>query len=465
MTNLLELPTIQALRDRIQGEVLLPSDPGYDEARAVWNKRFNPRPGAVVRCRSTDDVIAALGLARDRGLPLSVKSGGHSYAGHAVADGALAVDLSLMDSVEIDAERKRAVVGPGATWAEFDAAAQQFGLATTGCTASIVGVAGYTLGGGTGYLARMFGLGLDNLLSVEVVTADGRVLCASESESPDLFWALRGGSGNLGVVTSFEFRLHEVGPEVVSAQAFHPFEDAREVLRFYRDFMKDAPDEVTAYALAMRVPPVEPFPEEQQGKVALAILASHCGDPQEGEAVLAGLTGFGKPILAGAQLVPYTVLQQGFDAGMAPGPRWYSRAHMLAEISDGAIETFLEYVAALPGPFTVAYFEPLGGAIGQVGAGATAFPHRDAAYELHIFPGWTDPAEDEALMRWAQEFHGAMAPYTTGGVYVNLLDRDEEARVPNAYRANYDRLAQLKSKWDPENLFRVNHNIQPQPRD
>ncbi len=463
MTNLFNPTTVQALRDRIQGEVLLPSDPGYEEARAVWNKRFDPHPGAVVRCRSTDDVVAAIGFARDHGLPLSVKSGGHSYAGHGVADGALAIDLSLMDSVEIGAERKRAVVGPGVTWAEFDGAAQQFGLATTGGTASIVGVAGYTLGGGTGYLARMFGLSLDNLLSVEVVNAGGRVFRANQDENPDLFWALRGGSGNFGVVTSFEFRLHAVGPEVVSAQAFHPLEDAREVLRFYRDFMETAPDEVTVYALAMRVPPVEPFPEEQHGEVSLVMLASHCGDPQEGEGVLAELTGFGKPILAGVQRVPYTVLQQGFDAGLAPGPRWYSRAHMLSEISDGAIETFLEYAAALPGQFTVAYFEPLGGAIGRVDRDATAFPHRDAAYELHIFPGWTDPSHDEALMRWAREFHNAMAPYATGGVYVNLLDRDEEPRIPNAYRANYDRLSQLKAKWDPENLFRINHNIRPQP--
>ena len=463
MTNLLEPTTIQPLRDHMQGEVLLLGEAGYDEARSVWNQRFDPRPLAVVRCRSTGDVVAAVNFAREQRLPLSVKSGGHSYAGYAVGDGALAIDLSRMDSVEIDAARKRAVVGPGATWADFDGAAQAHGLATTGCTASIVGVAGYTLGGGTGYLARMHGLSLDNLLSAQVVTAAGRVLRASEDENPELFWALRGGSGNFGVVTSFEFRLHAVGPEVVSAQAFHPFENAREVLHFYREFMRTAPDEVTVYALAMRVPPAEPFPEDQQGKVALAFLASHCGDPNEGDAALAPLTDFGNPFLAGIQRVPYKALQQGFDAGMAKGPRWYTRAHMLAEISDGAIETFARHAAALPGPFTVAYFEPLGGAIGRVQSSATAFPHRDAAYEMHIFPGWTDRAEGEDLMRWARQFHEAMAPHTTGGVYVNLLDRDEEARFPNAYGANYDRLAQLKAKWDPENLFRINHNIPPRP--
>jgi FAD/FMN-containing dehydrogenase len=465
MTNPSDNTTVHTLRDRLQGELLLPGDTGYDEARAVWNRRFDPRPLAVARVRSSDDVAAVVNFARERRLPLSIRSGGHSYAGHAVGDGALALDLSPLNDVRIDAERRRALVGPGATWSELDGAAQAFGLATTGCTVSMVGVAGYVLGGGTGYLARRCGLAVDNLLAAEIVTADGRVLRASAAENDDLFWAIRGGSGNFGVVTSFELRLHPVGPEVVGAQVFHPWENAGDVLRFHRDLMATAPDEVNVYAFALRVPPTEPFPVEQHGRVALALIASHCGDVAAGEAALRRIAEHGTPFLAAIQSMPYATLQQGFDASLTAGPRWYTRAHFLAELSDAAIETFVQHAAELPGQFTTTYFEPMGGAINRVDAGATAFPHREAACALHIFPGWTDPADDENMMRWTRAFHDAMAPYANGGVYVNLLGRDEERRVPDAYGPNYKRLAQLKAQWDPENVFRINHNIRPaQPR-
>lgn len=447
------------MRDRTEGEVLLPGDPGYDEVRAVWNGRFDPSPPVIVRCEGPTDVAVALSVARKIGMPLSVKGGGHSYAGHSMADGALAIDLSTMNAVRVDREARIAIVGPGATWGDFDGAAQEHGLATTGGTVSTVGVAGYTLGGGTGYLARKYGLGLDNLVAAEVVVADGRVLRASEEENADLFWALRGGSGNFGVVTSFEFRLHAVGPEVVSVQSFHPFENAAEVLRFYREYMEGAPDEVTAYTFALRVPPAEPFPEQQHGEVTIALVACHCGDTEEGEAALQELRDFGDPMVAVLQRVPYASLQQSFDAGMQKGQRWYSRAHYLSTLSDEAIETMVRYTEQMPGPVTMAYFEPLGGAIANVDPGATAFPHRDAQYSVHILPGWTDPADDAPVMRWAREFHEAMAPHATGGVYVNLLARDEAERVPAAYGANYERLTRLKAIWDPDNLFRSNHNI------
>lgn len=461
MNKTFDSTTLHPLRDRLEGEVLLPDDPGYDEARAVWNGRFDPHPLAMARCRSTADVVAAVEFARDNGLPLSVRGGGHSYAGHAVADDALALDLSAMATVEVDAERRRATVGAGAKWADLDGAAQASGLATTGGTVSSVGVAGYTLGGGTGYLARKYGLGLDNLVAAEVVLADGRVVEASEDENEDLFWGLRGGSGNFGIVTSFDFRLHPLGPEVVSAQAFHPFDDARDALHFYREFMAEAPDEVTAYAFVLRVPPVEPFPEHHHGKVAIAFVACHCGALEEGEAALRPLKEFGDPILTMLQRVPYTTVQQGFDAGSPPGLRWYSRAHYLEELPDDAIDTMLQHAESLPGAFSMAYLEPMGGAIGRVDPSATAFPHRNARYGIHIFPGWTDPARDEEMKLWAREFHDAMAPYATGGVYVNLLGGDEENGVAAAYGGNYERLTRLKAKWDPENVFRSNHNIRP----
>ncbi|HEX2167453.1 MAG TPA: FAD-binding oxidoreductase [Longimicrobiales bacterium] len=459
MTTMLDSTNTDTFRDRIDGELILPSDPAYDTARKVWNARFDPRPAALVRCRSAADVVAAIELAREHRLPVSVRGGGHSYAGLGVGDGALAIDLSPMDDVVIDAEGRTATVGPGATWADFDRTAQAHGLATTGATVSSVGVAGFALGGGTGYLARRHGLGVDNVLSLEVVTADGRVLRASNDEHADLFWALRGGSGNFGVVTSFEFRLHPVGPDVVTAQSWHPIEDARAVLRFYREFMESASEDVTVYAFALRVPPVEPFPAEHHGSPALALVACHCGDVEEATKSLERLTTFGNPILAGVQTVPYTAAQQAFDAGMPDGLRWDTRGHYLNELDEDAIETFAKHVESLTGPYTAAYFEPLGGAIGRVASDATAFPHRDAAYGLHILPGWIEASDGDGAMRWMRELHDAMAPHATGGVYVNLLGRDEADRVPAAYGANYARLAGLKAKYDPGNLFRVNQNI------
>jgi FAD/FMN-containing dehydrogenase len=461
MTEQLDATTIQSLRDRLQGQILIPDDPGYDGARAVWNGRFDPRPLAVVRCSGPTDVAASVVWARARGLPLSVKGGGHSYAGHSVGDGALAIDLSSMNGVRVDRHSRTAVVGPGARWADLDREAQAHSLATTGGTVSTVGVAGYILGGGTGYLARKYGLGLDNLIGAEVVTADGRVVAARKGENADLFWALRGGSGNFGIVTSFEFRLHPVGPQVATAQAFHPIEDARRVLRFYRELTRGAPDELTVYAFALRVPPIDPFPETRRGQVALALIACHCGDVEEGVAALQPVVDHGDPMVAAVQTVQYAALQQSFDAGMAPGQRWYSRAHYLADLSDAAIDTMARFAEVLPGPFTMAYFEHLGGAVGRVDPTATAFPHRSAPYSVHIFPGWTDPADDEAHMAWAREFHEAMAPHATGGVYVNLLGRDEQERVPAAYASNYDRLREIKAAWDPDNVFRANHNIPP----
>lgn len=462
MTTTLDAAAARSLRDLVRSEPVFPDDPEYDAARAAWNGRFDPRPAAVVPCRDVSDVAAAVSFARNHGVPLSVRSGGHSYAGFAVGDGALALDLAPMNAVMVDPAARAAAVGPGATWADVDRETQLHGLATTGATVSSVGVAGYILGGGSGYLARKHGLGLDNLLEAEIVTADGRVRRASPAEHPDLYWGIRGGGGNFGVVTSFRLRLHPLEREVVTAQAFHPIGDARDLLRRYRAFMETASDSVTAYAFALRVPPVDPFPEASQGQPALALVACHCGGGGAGGAALEPLVEFGDPFFTAVQSIPYAVAQQAFDAGTPEGLRWYSRAHYLEALGDRAIDTFARHVQELPGPHTMVYFEPLGGAIARVEPSATAFPHRDAAYGLHILPGWSDPSEDEELMRWAREFHEAMAPHATGGVYVNLLARDEQERVPAAYGGNYQRLARLKARYDPENLFQVNHNIPPE---
>jgi FAD/FMN-containing dehydrogenase len=461
MPTSLDDTILDALRDALRGPVRAPGDDGYDAARTIWNARLSSRPAAVAQCTGTADVRAAVDIARENGLPLSVKGGGHSYAGQSAAEGALMVDLSSMTGVRVDPDAKTAQVQAGATWGDFDHEAQAFGLATTGATVSTVGVAGCTLGGGTGHLARKCGLSLDNLISADVVTADGSFVHASEEENPDLFWGLRGGGGNLGVVTSFEFRLHEVGPEVLTGQILHPMADAAEGLRFYRDFMADAPDALQAYAFFVHVPPIPAVPEHYHGETALDFVVTYAGDQETGEEVFRPLRAFGDPILDAVRPQPYTALQQTFDEGVPKGQRCYSKAHYLDALPDAALDTVVEHVDPLPGPFSMVYFEPMGGAIGRVDPTATAFPHREAAYGFHVLTGWSDADQDAEIMDWTRDFHSAMAPYASGGVYVNLLGADEEARVPSAYGHNHDRLARLKNKYDPENLFRINHNVAP----
>lgn len=455
-------PTLlHALRSRLRGSLLEPGEAGYDQARAVWNGRFDRRPAAIAQCASAEDVMAAVDFAREHKLLLSVKSGGHDYSGNGVCEGGLTLDLAQMNSVRVDPNAKRAYVQPGATWAMVDKATQAHGLATTGGTVSTVGVAGFTLGGGSGHLARKFGLGLDNVVSLEVVTADGRRLRAGEAENADLFWALRGGSGNFGVVTEFGFGLHAFGPDMLAGQIIYPFEQAMQVFRSYRDFMAQAPDEVTCYAFVFRIPPIEAFPAEMHNQVVVDLVFSYAGPVAEGEKATAPLRTFGTPLLAAVQTLPYTAVQQMFDAGVPKGLRWYSRAHYLSGLPDAAFDAVVQHTRDLPGAFTMVYFEPLGGAVGRVDPAATAFRHRRAVAGIHIFPGWSDPADDQGNMRWARAFHDAMAPFSSGGVYVNLLGEDEAGRVKAAYGDNYARLAALKKKWDPQNLFRVNHNIRP----
>lgn len=456
---MIESGTTERFRENLRGRLIEPDDPDFDDARAVWNGLIDRRPAAIARCAGTADVVTAVDHARESGSTVTARSGGHDYAGDAVGGGSILIDLSSMNGIWIDPERRRARVQAGARWRAFDHEAQAFGLATTGATVSTVGVAGFTLGGGTGYLARKHGLGLDNLLSVDVVTAGGDHVHASDDEEPDLFWGMRGGRGNLGIATSFEFALHEVGPEVLAGQIVHRFEDAGNVLRFYREFMSEAPDEIQGYAFILRIPPLDAFPEKFHGKVALDLVVFHAGEVATGEEALRPLREFGDPILDAVVPQPYTAVQRAFDEGTPSGQRWYSRAHYLDSLSDDAIDTVLRYTESLPGTFTIVYFEPMTGAIQRVDPGATAFPHRTAGYSFHALPGWTDPAEDEAIIEWARQFHAAMAEHATGGVYVNLLGPDEEERVEAAYGDHYRRLARLKGEYDPTNLFRTDYAI------
>lgn len=450
-----------ALASGLQGSVLLPGDDGFDASRTVWNARFNRSPALVVRCAGAGDVAAAVRFAREEGMELSVKGGGHDYAGNTVGEGGLLVDLGAMDSVEVDVEGRRATVGAGATWGQVDAATQEHALATPGGTVSTVGVAGFSLGGGVGWLLRKHGLAVDNVVAAQVVTAAGDIVRADEDENPDLFWAIRGGGGNFGVVTAFEYALHPVGPEVMAGQVLYPLERAGELLRFYREYFRDAPDEVMCFPFFIRVPPMDVFPEAFHGKVVLDFVVAHCGSVEEGREALAPFREQGGAIADFVMPQPYTALQQAFDAGMGKGNRWYSRSLHLDELTDEAIDTLLAHLDPFPGAFTAVYLGAGGGAMGRVDPGATAYPHRSSAHELHIFPGWMDPGGDEAAMTWADRFHGAMAPHGNGRVYVNLLGDGEEDRVPDAYASNWARLREVKAKWDPENVFRRNHNIPP----
>lgn len=458
---MLDRSAIDEFRSSLKGQLVLPADADYDEVRSVWNGMIDRRPALIARCLGADDVVRAVNFARDQGLPVSVRCGGHSVAGKSVCDDGLMIDLSQMNTVSVEPEARTARVDGGAMLGNLDAETQKFGLATTAGIVSETGVGGLTLGGGLGYLARRFGLTSDNLLGADVVTASGEQILASATENPDLFWALRGGGGNFGIVTSFEFRLHEVGPEVLVGQAFYPLEATAEVLRFYRDSMHDAPDELASSAFAVTVPPVEPFPEEYQGKPSIALLSCYSGDLEEGKAVLAPLETFGDPILRFVQPMPYTALQQAFNEGAPNGQRYYWKAQFQRELSDEAIDTFAGHVTSLPGPFSIVGFEPMGGAVNRVGATDTAFPHRSAEFSLGIWSGWADPGDDEAAIAWTRKLYEAMTPFSTGGVYSNYMDGDEDGRAMEAFADNLERLKVIKAEYDPDNFFNANQNIVP----
>lgn len=460
--NSIHSRTLQSLRLAVRGRVVTPEDREYDAARRVWNGRFDRRPAAIAYCTGTEDIAGAVNVAREAGLLVAVRSGGHDYAGNSICDGGLVIDLSAIDAVSIDPERRAARVGAGAKWSAVDRGAQSHGLATPGGTVSSVGVAGFTLGGGSGWLSRKHGLALDNLLAAELVLADGSSLRASADENPDLFWGLRGGGGNFGIVTSFELRLHALDSEVLAGQILHPLGGAREVLRACRSILPGAPDEVQCFPFFIRIPPLDAFPRQYHGQVVLDMVVAYGGDPSRGAEALSSLRKLGSPFMSTVATQSYLDLQRTFDAGMLPGNRWYSKAHYLRELSDDAIDTLIENVQEMPGALTMVYLEPPGGAIARVDREATAFPHRDCVYGLHILAGWTDASDDSRMMAWARRFHAAMSRFATGGAYVNLLGGDEVDGAAVAYGSNLARLAALKRRYDPRNLFRSNHNIPPQ---
>jgi len=436
----------------LRGPLLFPGDERYDDARRLWNGMIDKRPGLVARCADGGDVMACVNFARSHDLLVSVRGGDHSAAGTALCDGGLAIDLTSMKRVRVDPARRTAHAEGGTRWGDFDRETQSFGLATTGGTNSDTGIAGLTLGGGLGWLAGKYGLACDNLLSAEVVTADGRFLTASPTEHEDLFWGLRGGSGNFGVVTSFEYRLHSVGP-MLAGMVIHPFESARDVLRFYSDFSRAIPDEVNTVGALLTAP---------EGFRVAAIAVCYNGSLAEGERVLRPLREFGPPLVDQIGPMPYTTVQSMMDATFPRGRCYYWKASLMNRISDDAIDAMIQYFAAAPSPHTVVGFQQLGNAANRVDPGDTAFSHRDALYDFLMLSGWEKPSEADDNIRWTRELYREMRPFLHGGIYVNAFAEDFEQGVRDAFRpATYARLVALKQKYDPDNFFRINPNIRP----
>jgi FAD/FMN-containing dehydrogenase len=449
---IIEEAAVQDFAAGLRGPLLRPGDGKYDEARTVWNGMIDRRPALIARCAGVADVIAAVRFARTHGILLSVRGGGHNITGNAVCEGGLMIDLSRMKSVRVDPVGRTARAEGGLTWGEFNRETQAFGLATTGGVVSTTGIAGLTLGGGLGWMMGKHGLSCDNLLSVDIVTAGGEFLTASATEHPDLFWGLRGGGGNFGVVTSFEYRVHPVGP-VLAGMVIHPMDKAREVLRFYRDFARSCPDEMLAAAALMTSP---------EGAPVVVIIVSYIGDIAKGEALVAPLRKFGSPLADTIAPTSYVQLNTLFDAAVPyGGVQRYWKSSFLKELGNDVIEILIERSAKMLSPMSMVLFFHMRGAATRVDPNETAFGLRDDQWDYDVISQWTDPAESSDHIQWTRNFWTAVEPFATGRVYVNHLDAEEGTRIRAAYGGNYDRLVALKNKYDPTNLFRLNQNIKP----
>jgi len=452
---------VESLKGELRGPLHFPGDDGYDASRTVWNAMIDRRPALAVHCLGVNDIKRAVDFARTHGLLTSVKGGGHNIAGSAVCDGGLLIDLSGMRSVRVDPAARVAHVEPGATLGDIDAETQAFGLATPLGINSTTGVAGLTLGGGFGWFSRKHGMTIDNLLAVDVITADGRLLRADARENSDLFWALRGGGGNYGIVTRFEFRLHPLGPDVLTGLVVYPLEEAGKALKQYRRFAKELPDETAVWAVLRKAPPLPFLPKEAHGTECIVFAFFHAGDPEAGRKTIEPVRQFGKALGEFIGVQPYRSWQQAFDPLLTPGARNYWKSHNFTDLSDGAIDATLRYIGNLPTPHCEVFFGQIGGATMRPAADSAAYPHRNTLYVCNVHGRWDTPAEDRKGMEWARGFFRDTAPYATGGVYVNFLTDDESDRVQAAYGPNYQRLAEIKKKYDPQNLFRINQNICP----
>jgi len=452
--------SIDELRERVRGDVIVPGDGGYEEARKVYNAMIDRRPAVVVRAVNAGDVIAAVTFARERGLDLAIRGGGHSVPGFGTCDEGVVIDLARMRGVRVDPASRTARAEGGATWGDFNAATHAFGLATTGGIISTTGVAGLTLGGGIGYLARGFGLSCDNLVSADVVTADGRFLVASATENDDLFWALRGGGGNFGVVTALEFRLHPV-KDIYGGPMFYELDETENVLRFFREYIADAPEQMGAFPAFQIAPPLPFIPEDRHGDTFVAMVACWAGPVEDGERALRPFHDVAPVVAEHVGPMPYPALNGAFDALVPPGLQHYWKAAFVKELTDDAIAAHAEHGPEVPVVNSTMHIYPINGAVHRVAPGATAFGHRDASFAPVIAGMWPDPAQNEANIAWVRRYYEAVAPHSEEGGYVNFMAADDQDRVKANYGANYDHLVKVKQTYDPENVFHLNQNIKP----
>jgi FAD/FMN-containing dehydrogenase len=452
---------ITGLTNGINGQIIQPKDSNYDEARKIWNAMIDRKPALIVQVADADDVSSAIKFARANKLDITIRGAGHNIAGNSICNDGLMIDFSNMKKVSVDSNKKIAFVEPGATLKDFDAEAQKYGLATPVGINSTTGIAGLTLGGGFGWLTRKYGMTVDNLLSVEIVTVDGNILRASEKENSDLFWAIRGGGGNFGVVTQFEFKLHPVGPEILAGLLVFPFKQAKSILQQYRDFIQITPPEFNVWVVIRKAPPLPFLPENVHGKEVVVLAICVVSEFDKNERLIESLRSFGDPVGEHIGNMPYVNWQQAFDPLLTPGARNYWKTHNFMELGDKAIDLMVEYAGKLPSPHCEIFITYLEGKSGTVPVNAMAYPGRDLKYILNVHGRWDDAKQDKECINWAREFFNATLKYASGGAYVNFMTEEEENRVAKAYGPNYDRLVQIKKKYDPSNLLKFNQNIKP----
>jgi FAD/FMN-containing dehydrogenase len=460
VTSGMEEAQVQAFQASLRGQLIRPGDSNYDEVRAVYNGMIDKRPAFIARCANVADVIRSVNFGRENGLTVAIRGGGHNGPGLGTCDDGLVIDLSPMKGVRVDPVAKTVRVEGGCTWGDVDHATHVFGLATPSGIMSTTGVGGLTLGGGLGHLARSCGLTIDNLLAVDMVLADGSFVTASADANQDLFWAVRGGGGNFGVVTSFLFRLHPIGT-VYAGPMLWPLEQAAEAMRFYRDYILTAPDEMNGWFAFLTVPPGPPFPEELHMKKMCGVVWCYTGPLDQAEAVFRPIRQFGPPVLDLVGPLPHPAMQSMFDALFPPGLQWYWRADWVKELSEEAIAQHVKYGAQLPTWQSTMHMYPISGAPKRVGKNETAFSYRDANWGMVIVGVDADPANNEKMIAWAKTYSEALRPYTAGGAYINMIMDEGQERVKAAYRDNYQRLVEIKNKYDPTNFFHVNQNIRP----
>jgi FAD/FMN-containing dehydrogenase len=451
----------EKLRGTIKGSVLVPADPGYEEARQIWNAMINRRPAVIVQCVQAEDVPLVIRFARKNGLELSIRGAGHNIAGNAVCDNGVMIDFSRMKKVRVDARKRRAYVEPGATLADLDEATQAHGLATPVGINSTTGIAGLTLGGGFGWLTRKYGMTIDNLVSVDMITAEGKKMRASQNENADLFWAIRGGGGNFGVVTQFEFQLFPVGPEIVAGLIVFPFDQAKQILTKYRQFVNSAPEELNVWMVLRQAPPLPFLPKTVHGKEVVVLPVFYSGAAAEAEKLIAPLRTFGTALGEHIGAQPYVQWQKAFDPLLTPGARNYWKSHNFTELADGALNSIIEFAGKLPSPQCEIFIGLIAGAANRIAADAMAYGHRDARFVLNVHGRWDEATDDQKCIGWAREFFKASAPYASGGAYINFMTAEEGDRVAAAYGYNYERLVEIKRRYDPENVFHLNQNIKP----